>query len=51
MEFSIGGGGRGIPPIHPNNEFVVEKVRPLQTVINGLKHEKNQQKKRFEPFP
>ena len=37
-----GGEGGGVHLIRPNNEFFEEKIRPLQTAINGLKHEKNQ---------
>ena len=36
------GRGGGEPAIHLNNEFFPNKIRALQTVLNGLKHEKNQ---------
>ena len=34
------GRGGGEPAIHLNNEFFPNKIRALQTVLNGLKHEK-----------
>ena len=39
MEFSMGGG---YPPSVQIINFLKQKIRPLQTVLNGLKHEKNQ---------
>ena len=42
VQNTLGKGGKGVPLIRPNNEFFEEKIRPLQTAINGLKHEKNQ---------
>ena len=33
------GGKGGCTPFHQNNEFFHPKIRPLQTVPNGLKHD------------
>ena len=34
--------GEGSNPFHQNNYFFHQKIRPLQTVPNDLKHEINQ---------
>ena len=40
-----GEGGGGYPPSVQIINFLKNKIRPLQTVLNGLKHEKKSIKK------